>query len=127
MDAETRAKTPNEERNLCAFGTPVHVCLVKDKQKLSAVLFKPSLCFGEDGTFERAHQHVLEHRVVGDEHVWRVARAASCAVDHLLPGQQLAIAGSGMKPTLPIVVRVFLASALAALVRPAACFDCIVI
>ena len=53
-------------------GAAVEVGLVDDEEEaLVRVLLQPLARAIEDGPLERAHQHVLEHRVVRDEDVGR--------------------------------------------------------
>ena len=84
-NTEPRAQASNQQGHLSALSASIEVRLVDDEEKtFVGVLVQPFPCAIEDGPLERTHQHVLEHRVVGDDHVGRRR------VD-LVPGDKLRV------------------------------------
>ena len=101
-DPQARSQTAQEERDFRARRAAVQVRLVDDEEELLLrVGLQPGPCHVEDRPFQRAHEHVLEHRVVRDEDVRRRGQ-------HLVAGQELGIVGAGdgadelAGPVLPV-------------------------
>ena len=75
MRPKTVSEAPQEESNLGSGSASVEMRLVDDeKEPFLGVLGEPLPSAIKDWSFQRPHEHVLEHRVVGDEQVWWVRK-----------------------------------------------------
>ena len=91
VDSKPRAQPPDQKCDLRTLCTAIHVRFVENEHQAVAVLSEPLPRLVENRPLERPHQHVFEHRVVGDEDVGRMAWPRSRAVDHLVASQKFAI------------------------------------
>ena len=86
-DSKPRLQAPNQKTDFRSRDSAVHVGFIENQQKLVAgIARQPVAGLAEDGAFNRAQQHILEHRVVGDEQIRGILL-------DLMAGEQLTIAG----------------------------------
>ena len=91
-DPEPRTQASEQQRHLCSGRPPVEVCLVDNQEELLlGIVGQPLTGMVENRSLQRPHQHVLQHRVVGDEHIGR------CCQD-FVPREQLWVFGAGHRP-----------------------------
>jgi len=91
-DTEPRAKPPHQQADFRTSSAAIEVGLVEDDGEfLVRVRGEPGGRLIEDGPFDRTHQHIFEHRIVGDQQIRR-------GILRLVARDQFRILGQGDCP-----------------------------
>jgi hypothetical protein len=103
-EVEALQQSTDEQRDLGALSAAIEVRLVEDEEeRLVAVLREPLARLVEDRPLDRPHQHVLEHRVVGDEDVRRraVVPTVHVVAVELVAGDELTVLRQRVEALVP--------------------------